>query len=95
MTRPNEPTAEGGALIRRMVEADRQLQDAKARVGRAIQELAEATNAVGEWLIPKDAKPNETFQIPYQDAFLQMHTVGVGRGDFKASWRNNKKPRRF
>ena len=95
MTRPNEPTKEGADLIRAMVDADQELQRARARVERAFVELANATNAVGKWLIPEDAKPNETFQIPYLDAFLQMHASGVSKGDFKASWRNNKKPRRL
>ena len=95
MTRPNEPTKEGADLIREMVRADERLQWARQQVEICICDLAKATNAVGKWLVPEDAKPSETFQIPYSDAFLQVHISGVGRDAFNASWRNNKKPRRL
>lgn len=96
MTRPNEPTKEGGELIRAMVDADQELQRARARVERAILELANATNAVGKWLVPDDADPNESFTIPYLDAFLNVSLGGVGMSptEYKATWRNDKKPRR-
>ncbi len=63
-------TGEVHNLIRRWEGSRRRLDQAKAQVNAAECESANAKNALGKLLLPKDAKPGEVFNLWYGDSLL-------------------------
>jgi hypothetical protein len=62
--------AEGDKLFQQWVSAQKRVAAAERELCSAKNDLAEATNNLGKWLVPKDAKPGETFNVWYIDALI-------------------------
>lgn len=80
-------TREGDSLVRSWKHAQDRLARAKQEVNSAECELSNATNALGKWLMPTDAKDGETFAIWYVDSLVQVEKVKNGMHDFRLSLR--------
>ena len=66
----------------------KQWQDAKHEVKRICSMLntsecgyMNATNALGKWMLPGDAKPGESFSIWYRDALITVKQIIGGEGN--------------
>ena len=69
-------TVEGAALIDRWQRAVSQQAEARSAETRASCELSNATNALGEWLTPNDAKEGETFCVWHGDSLIAAESLG-------------------
>lgn len=72
----SDVTREGRNLIDRWSRAVSQLKAAKNAVTRAECELSNATNALGKWLMPDDAKEGEKFCVWHGDSLIQAENKG-------------------
>jgi hypothetical protein len=75
----SDVTREGIDLIDRWSRAVSQLEAAKNAVIRAECELSNATNALGKWLMPDDAKEGEKFCVWHGDSLIQAENKGNSR----------------
>lgn len=69
-------TKQGKELIERWKSADVSLNHAKSNLNRAECELSNATNALGKWLSPDDAKEGEQFSVWYGDSLITSESKG-------------------
>ena len=77
----DEPTREGEKKIERWQRAIERLRSAKDQVNRAECELTNATNDLGRWLMPDDARIGEPIGVWYGDALITAtKTRDGGRG---------------
>lgn len=56
-----------------------QLEAAKSAMIKAECELSNATNALGKWLMPDDAKEGEVFCVWHGDSLIQAENKGNSR----------------
>lgn len=72
----DEVTSKGKAHIDRWRAALSSLESAKSGLNRAECEVANATNALGKWLLPDDAKHGEQFCVWHGDSLIAATKVG-------------------
>ncbi len=72
----DDVTREGKDHIERWQRAVAELAAAKGAVNRADCELSNATNALGKWLMPNDAKEGEKFCVWYGDSLIAAESKG-------------------
>ena len=85
MTIPENTTREGNHKVRRFTAAAKTIERIKRDLTSAETEMTNATNDLGEWLVPDDAKIGEVFHVWFADGIIQAELVGAH--DFKVSWR--------
>ena len=63
---------------KRSIEA---VKDARKVLNRAEVEANNATNALGKWLLPHDAKPEEKFSVWHDSELIEV-TAPANKNDF-------------
>jgi len=66
----NDVTAQGRQHIDRWLRATENLASANKAVSSAECEVANATTALGKWLLPEDAKIDEQFCVWFGDSLI-------------------------
>lgn len=83
-----QPTRDTLSEVRRWVDAVDHLASIKSQLNSAECEVTNATNELGRFITPKDAKVGEVFNIWIGDGLLQVtKTRADGNGDYTVSWR--------
>jgi len=85
-----KPTQKTVEAIQRWTMALRRVQDSKAKLNNDECELLNATNELGKWLTPDDAKQGEVFDICDGDGIISVWSTRDDRSEFKAEWRKRK-----
>lgn len=83
----NELVQAGQAKLERWIEAKKRIEGLRRDMNSAECELSNATNDLGAWMMPKDAKDGETFNVWITDGILQATRLGCGPRDFEVKWR--------
>lgn len=89
----NDVTPTGKQLIERWQQAQERLKRAKSEENSASVALSNATDKLGAWLCPDDAKYGETFCVWYGDALIS--TTKLCNGSYKIEVRNSGKRARL
>lgn len=77
--------------IRRWEHAKERVKNAKSELNSAECSLTNATNYLGRWLSPDDAKDGEQFSVWVEGKMLVIEKTLSGElGDFKVEWRKGK-----
>jgi hypothetical protein len=63
-------TKDGEEKIKRWKAAEKEVAALEQRLNRAKTEQANATVDLAKWLLPKDARANETFCVWYGDSLI-------------------------
>jgi len=69
------------------IRAKRRVVDVKHQLSVAECELMNATNDLGRWLVPKDAKEGEQFHIWYGNGILAAQLQKGCSNDYAVCWR--------
>lgn len=91
---PMKSTAEGNAKIEAWKEAQKRLERARREVNSAECDLANATNALGKWLMPPDAKQGEKIAIWYVDSLVEATMVDLHSFEVSLRYRGREWGRR-
>ena len=75
-----EPTKDGKDYIDRWTAAQEEVRRCKSSLNSAECEMSNSTNALGEWMMPNDAKNGEKFCVWYGDSMIQV--VKQVNGDY-------------
>lgn len=73
--RPLKTTAEGERLIRAWKGAQTSLEEAKRELTRAGENVVESTRALGQWLMPRNAKKGEKAAVWFLDTLIEAEMV--------------------
>ena len=72
----NSVTPEGTQKVKNWVHAGREVADLQRRLINAKERLESAEKDLAKWLMPADAKANESFGVWYGDSLIQC-TGGI------------------
>lgn len=79
-------TKDGESLVAAWESTAQRVRDLKADLNRAECEASNATTALGNWMVPKDAKEGEKFSVWHGDRLIEVvcvrfntYTVGIRR----------------
>ena len=79
-----QPTLLTSERIRKWENALAAVKDCKARLNSAECDLLNATNELGKWIVPSDAKIGETFNIWHGDGLISASYDG---SRYEINWR--------
>jgi hypothetical protein len=93
---------EGARLVSAWRSASSRVEAAHSELNRATCEIANAQQAVVNWLVPKTAHIGDCYCLPIGDSFLELRVVGDssrGVGEMPAvhksyliNWRDGREP---
>jgi hypothetical protein len=72
----DDVTSAGKRLVERWQAADKGLNAAKSNLSKAECELSNSTRELAKWLMPFDAKINESFSVWYGDSLITAEKTG-------------------